>query len=96
MLNRKGKMFTWDNKGEYLIGFFFNANSPESLRAGDPQAVWKEGTLGPAGTRLPGWAWEPGAAPQAWKLGMEGRKVRKLSSTFPNLLTTLENPEELR
>lgn len=34
--------------------FFFNANSPESLKAGDPQAVEKVETLGPAGTKLQG------------------------------------------
>lgn len=76
-----------------ILEHFLNANSPESLRAGGPQAVWKEGTRGPAGTKLPGWAWEPGAAPRAWKLVMEVRKVRILPSRFPNLLTALKKPQ---
>lgn len=87
--NRKTKMFLYFVFAH--INIFFNAHSPESLKAGDPQAVWTVETLGPAGTKLRGLAWEPGAAPQAWKLLMKVRKVRKFPSTFPNLLTLLKN-----
>lgn len=88
MCNWKNKMFM-RAKTKYK-NIFCNAHSPESLKAGDPQAVWTVETLGPAGTKLRGLAWEPGAAPQAWKLLTKVRKVRKSSSTFPNLLTPLK------